>query len=289
MWKTVNGGSTWARIGNLDSPVAVSVDPKDSQHLVATQGVRGNTLGFWVSHDGGATWAIPASFIATNTTSDVTTLATDPADWTHMLVGSHGPWPGAFTEGFLETKDAGATWITHAPRAEWGVGSLGINILKGGAWLVGTDGGGMWRSTDSGSSWTLVSSFNITHGGQQIYYASNGYLYAGAAYYPIRSKDNGVTWEQLTTFAYWYYYSVYGDGVDLFTQLAFTGDNGGQGPHPYYTSKETDGLSWSPYNPNGTGAQMFADGPFMMLYDAGHQILYSANWNTGFWALKVGP
>ena len=62
IWKTTDAGSTWARLGNppaspnyshnvdyLDSPIHVLVDPDDSKHLYATQGVRGTTLGFWVS------------------------------------------------------------------------------------------------------------------------------------------------------------------------------------------------------------------------------------------------
>jgi hypothetical protein len=309
MWKTTDGGTSWNRLGDptrpatattahyLDSPIAVRVDPSNSNHLVATQGVRGATLGFWISQDGGSTWTMPASFVATHTTIDVTTLTVDPTDFNHNLVGSHSPWPGLSNAGILETKDGGATWIVHQPRPEFNAGSIGIHFLYSPAhqlgnadtWLVVTDGHGVWRTTDAGVTWTNVSNYNLTHGGQQLYYASNGYVYAGFALYPARSSDNGVTWEQLTTLPYFYYYSVYGDGTNLYTQLANTGTNAGQGSQPYYTSLETDGKSWAPYDPNHTGAQTFGDGPFMMLYDPGHQIMYSANWNTGFWALKIGP
>ena len=77
LWKSTDWGATWARLGTppsapnygttanyLDSPVEVRVDPADSQHLYAVQGVRGQTQGLWVSHDGGTTWAQPAGFIA---------------------------------------------------------------------------------------------------------------------------------------------------------------------------------------------------------------------------------
>ena len=309
MWKSNDGGTSWNRLGDptqsatattthyLDSPIAVRVDPKNSNHLLATQGVRGATLGFWISQDGGSTWTMPASLVATHTTSDLTTLAVDPTDFNHILVGSHSAWPGLPNAGILETKDGGATWIVHQPRPEFNSGSMGLNFLYSPAhqignpntWLVATDSNGTWRTADAGATWTKVSAFNITHGGHQLYYASTGYVYGGFAQYPARSNDNGVTWEQLTNFPYSYYYSVYGDGTNLYTQLAFTGDNAGQGPQPYYTSLETDGKSWAPYDPNHTGAQTFGDGPFMMLYDPGHQIMYSANWNSGFWALSVGP
>ncbi len=29
--------------------------------------------------------------------------------------------------------------------------------------------------------------------------------------------------------------------------------------------------------------------PFLMKYDSAHGILYSSNWDAGFWALKVIP
>jgi hypothetical protein len=51
---------------------------------------------------------------------------------------------------------------------------------------------------------------------------------------------------------------------------------------PYITSRENDGATWTPYS-----GQTFADGPYRMAFDPIHRILYSANWNSGVWALKV--
>ena len=314
VFRTRDGGSTWVKLGDpakmgapttsyLDSPIAVRVDPKDGKHLYATQGVRGVTQGFWVSRDGGDTWTLPAGFLAasTKTTRDVTTLAIDPTDFAHILVGSHSAWPGITNAGILESKDGGDTFIVHAPIPEFNSGSMGINFLfdpahgvgDGRTWLVGTDGKGLWRTTDAGDHFTRVSpttgwpDFSITHGGQQLYYASNGDLYAGAFVYPVKSKDNGLTWTALDKLPYASYYSVMGDGTTLFTQLSFTGDNGGHGPQPYMTSPETDGVNWKAYDPLGKGAQTFTDGPFVMRFDAANRILYSANWDAGLWALKV--
>ena len=93
MWKTTDAGATWARLGTppatpnysasvsyLDSPVGIRIDPANAKHLYATQGVRGQTLGFWVSEDGGETWDWPPGFkaIASTATNDVTSLAVDP-------------------------------------------------------------------------------------------------------------------------------------------------------------------------------------------------------------------
>jgi hypothetical protein len=315
LWKTTDGGSTWKQLGDstkigststqyLDSPIAVRVDPNNANHLIATQGVRGSTLGFWVSQDGGNTWTMPPGFVSTAPTRDVTTLTVDPTDFNHLLVGSHSAWPGLTNAGILESKDGGTTWIVHQPDVGFPSSSIGISFLyepsmglgNAQTWLVGTDGNGLYRTTDSGANFTRVTpagsafpNFSITHGGNQIYYASNGYIYTGLFVYPARSMDNGLTWEFIPGFAYASYYSVVGDGTHLYTQIAFTGDNSGQGLQPYRTSLETDGLTWAPYDPLQKGAQTFTDGPFMMKFDAGRGILYSANWNAGFWALKVLP
>ncbi len=64
LFKTTDGGSTWAKIGKLDEPLHLAIDPRDSKHLYCVDGVRGATTGFWVSRDGGLTWSTPPGFEA---------------------------------------------------------------------------------------------------------------------------------------------------------------------------------------------------------------------------------
>ena len=42
----------------------VRVDPNDSEHLYVGDGVRGSTMGFWISTDGGASFTKPAGWSA---------------------------------------------------------------------------------------------------------------------------------------------------------------------------------------------------------------------------------
>lgn len=304
MWKTTDGGTSWVTLGDpgkvgltatsyLDAPSRVVVDPCNSNHLYATQGVRGATLGFWVSQDGGSTWVRPKGFndVAKTTTGDVTTLAVDPSDFRHILVGSHSWWPGLQNGGILESSDGGDTWVVHQPVSAWSGGSMGINFLYDPAkgigdnktWLVTTDGTGFYRTTDSGEHWTKVGTLNGFHGALSVYYTKEGVLYSGANQYPARSTDNGVTWEQLTKLPYAQYFGVQGDGKNFYASpsCACTG-----APYnkPFFTSPESDGLTWTPYQ---GGAQTFGNGPNGLRLNPTTRVLYAADWDAGFWALRV--
>lgn len=99
-------------------------------------------------------------------------------------------------------------------------------------------------------------------------------LYAAAIGYPLRSTDNGVSWQQLTGASNDYYYSIQGDGTDLF----ILGARGGT----FMVSPETDGEHWSAYN-----SQTFCEGAATLTFDSDNQIMYSAGKTCGLWATKV--
>lgn len=304
LYKTTNGGATWNLLGTpsatyndgattsfLDSPLAVKIDPGNQDHLYAVQGVRGASLGFWVSTDGGATWTMPAAFAAgakTTWTNDVYWISVDPTDFNHFLLGFHSPWAGASESKILESIDGGSSFVPHG-EAGWATG-LAVNFLYDPAlgigdsqtWLVGTQsGGGYYRTSDGGATWTRVTTQLMMHGGTGIYYASDKTLYSGASNQILRSTDNGVTFSIVGPKFQDGYYLAMGDGEHLYAQEANTGANS-VGPQPYIVSSETDGTTWTPQN-----SQMFSDGPYDMAFDATHHILYSSNWRAGVWALQT--
>jgi hypothetical protein len=314
IWKTTDGGSTWALLGTkpaspdytgiaagrvsyLDCVVFLEIDPTDSQHIYAGAGTRGSTQGFWISTDGGATWTRPQGFTdmsATIGTSDMSTVRVDPTDFKHILLASHSTWKGTSSFGVLESKDGGTTWIPHWPDPSWGGGSMALNFLfnpslgvgDSQTWLVTLDGIGGWRTTSSGTAWTKVPTLTgaAPHGGTTIYASPTGVLYAPATPYPLRSTDNGITWAKLTDgIGFAYYLGLWGDGSTLYTMRSFA-LTGKPYDDPYLTSPESDGTKWAPYQ---GGAQKFGNGPYTMRFDAINRIMYSANWGAGFWALKV--
>jgi hypothetical protein len=291
LFKSTDAGATWNRVGSVDEPLHVRIDPRDTEHLYVGDGVRGATLGFWESMDGGETWEKPAGWTATAAEvgfiDDLYDVAIDPTDFDHVLVSSHSAWGWTDTKwntnaGVLESTDGGDTWSVHKPTDGWGAGhsidflynpELGIGDAK--TWLLGTQGDGYWRTSDGGETWQKVSDSSIFHGGGETYYSQDGTLYASSADGLLRSTDNGVTFTKAgagggST-------GVWGDGKLIYTAPAYA-----QGNQPFVTSPDSDGRTWTPQS------QPFADsGPFEMTFDPVNKILYATMWFQGVWALKV--
>lgn len=283
LYKSTDAGSTWKKVGPLDEPIHVVVNPKDSKHLYAVDGVRGNTMGFWISKDGGETWTKPAGFNAATAnpvgTQDLYHVAADPADFNHVLVTFHSPWSTGNNAGVLESTDGGLTWAARNPPSG-STGGYGMSVFFLGSpktWLFTAQQGGFFRTEDGGATWSLVHDKQMTHGGNQIYRTKAGVLYSGGYQYPARSADNGKTWTQVTKgLDYSWYMGVAGDGENVY--VAGVGQN-----RPYFVSPETDGQNWKAYE---GGKQTFSSQPFEMHYDSANGIMYSATWD-GLWALKV--
>jgi photosystem II stability/assembly factor-like uncharacterized protein len=283
IYKTTNAGSTWTKVGPLDEPINIVVDPRNPQHLYASDGVRGATHGFWSSTDGGATWTNPQSFIDAAkqlTCCDTYHVDADPGDYDHVLVSFH------YGDGILESFDAGATWTVHQPDPRWAnAGGYDVLFLRsptldqgdGRRWIYGTQGKGYWLTTDAGTSWNKVSDVSMEHGGAELYYTTKGVLYLSGTSNIIRSTDNGATFTPLSKYNnISAFLSVYGDGTNLYA--------GSHGGGVFVTAKESDDMTWTAFN-----AQTFPEGPFQMAYDAANGILYSSNIRGGAWALKVKP
>jgi hypothetical protein len=288
LYKTTDAGATWNKIGNLDEPIRIRIDPKDPKHIYVGDGVRGATLGFWISKDGGATWAKPKGWMdlpAANMNmfiEDVYDVAPDPTDFNHVLVSFHQTWGVARTDywngsaGVLETKDGGDTWIVHNPQPGWGAGHSVWFLDSSTNWLIGTQGKGYWRTTDSGGTWTQVTTENMAHGGGQLYQAKSGVLYSTGWDEVMRSMDNGMSWSKVGTIKFTT--GIMGDGNYLYA-------HGANGMGPFQVSPESDGATWTPY----PGGQTITDGPFEMAFDSVNGILYSGTWTAGMLALKVKP
>ncbi|MDE2050238.1 MAG: glycosyl hydrolase, partial [Gammaproteobacteria bacterium] len=184
MYKSVDGGRTWAYIGLGETHIIswIVVDPKNPDvvyaaalgHLFASNPQRG----VFKSTDGGKTWK---RILYVNDGTGAINLAMDPSNpsvlyaamWQmsrkHWTFSSGGPGSGIY-----ETTDGGASWsnISHRPGLPTGIfGRAGIavapsrpNVVYA---LIQADykgqAGGLFRSDDAGRSWKLVNdSMDIT-------------------------------------------------------------------------------------------------------------------------------
>lgn len=310
LFKSVNSGESWTRIGNFDAPTHLFVDPTNSQHLYVVDGVRGETQGFWISYDGGAIWTLSSSYLAAVAdprinNNDLYNLSVNPTNANHILLSFHTGWAAYLkvagernvdedNAGFLESKDGGSSWriILPRPNTDWqGVGYI-LSFLMDPVnsqgdektWLLGTQRSGFWRTTNAGANWTQVSTENMSHGGMQMLYTKTGRLYIPAKGCLLRSDDNGITWTKIKNGlpSDWTgdYYTVLSDGQTLYTQPGMWRSTT---QRPIYSSPESDGLTWAPYNGR---AQLFHSGIYNGVYDKTNQIMYTANWMNGVWALK---
>jgi len=288
VFRSTDAGTTWTQLVDLDSPARVRVDPRNSLHLYVVDGVNGKTNGFWRSLDGGKTWAIPDGFKKAADSVhlyDAYDVTPDPADFNHVLVTFHNPWQGtvAGASGIFESFDGGDAFTIHQPDPGW-AGAYGYDVFflyepslgigDSHTWLFGTQGKGYWRTTNSGQTWTQVTTNNMQHGGGQLYYTAKGVLYGSGSPNVMRSTDNGVTWTTLTPHPFTGFLAIMGDGTNLYT--------GGVVGGPMYVANESTGATWTDFN-----QQMFKFGPYEMSFDAKHRILYSGNAAGGLWALAV--
>lgn len=290
IWKSTDSGLHWSKVNigsngpNLDTGRnwTLAVDPTDA-NVVYTVAGFGSGQGIWKSTNGGIDWSqtLPSG-VQSATTADIYSIAIDPSNRLHLLVGSHSGWNFGPDAGVLESLDGGQSWVQHPPRGGWGAGHY-VFFIDSTTWLLCTQGAGIWRTDNSGASWTQVSTANMQHGADQLYRTSNGVLYLGATGKVLRSTDNGVTWSDAgAPHNQDGYNAIIGDGTYLYAQTANTGASS-VGTQPYYYTLETDGTTWKPYN-----TQTFSDGPMAMAVDRANGLLFSSNWRAGVWRLPTG-
>jgi photosystem II stability/assembly factor-like uncharacterized protein len=225
IWKTTDAGATWTPIFDgqpIASIGALAVAPSNPNVLYAGTGesdIRADLSsgdGVYKSQDGGVTW----KNIGLRDSRQISRIVVDPhnADIVYIAALGHAYGPND-ERGVYKSIDGGNTW-THVldKGPSIGVSDLAIataapNILFVGTWnahrppwsayapLQGP-GGGLYRSTDSGTTWTQMAGHGLPDGdwgrlgvavtpdGKRVY----ALLDAGKKSGLYRSDDGGDTW-----------------------------------------------------------------------------------------------
>ena len=209
IWKTTNGGTTWAILDDFMSNMAVStmvIDPTNPNILYAGTGEGlacycndysiQQGAGVFKTTDGGTTWT---QLSATNT-SDwywVNRLAIHPTNPLILLAATNtGMWK-SIDGGTSWVKDAGATWYSA---------DVNFNPSDGTKAVTGEQyDGKAYYSTNSGDSWTAATFISGTGSGRvEVAYAPSNpsIVYAsvdvnGGEVW--KSTDGGATYSLVNT------------------------------------------------------------------------------------------
>ena len=304
-WKSFDQGATWQKWNTggggtmVDSGKSWTI-ARDffNPNLMFTNAQNGSG-GPLKSIDNGVSWTTAyAGGVAQYNNPYV--IQCDPYLANHVLVTYHDPWSiDNNNSGIAESFDAGVTWTFHNPGTSpaWGTGNNVFFLNNSSSWLVGCQNSGFYKTTNSGTSWTTVSSNNITHGG--LYFCT--YCPADKAYYVamdgqgiLRSTDNCSTFTSIPGFGFsnGWQHTAY-DGQFLYTHQGFPigYSNYGENPMVYMipgpnvvAQNYGDQILYSPGNPpNYPGV---VNGPVCSAYDPVRRIVYTVNWSSGVWKLQ---
>ena len=226
VWKTTDGGASWQPLTDrtpISSVGAIAVAPADHNIIYVGSGEaapRGDITygdGVYKSVDGGQTW----SSIGLKDTRQIGALIVDPHNADIVLVAAFGHAFGPNTErGVFRTTDGGRSWTKVLYKDEQ-TGAIDVSfdphdskIVYAALWQArrqpwnfssGGPGSGLYRSSDGGISWTLLSGNGLPAGllgrihvsvsgadSRRIYAmieAAQGGLY--------RSDDGGDHWQRV--------------------------------------------------------------------------------------------
>ena len=250
VWKTENAGTSWENISDGQIPVgtigAIAVAPSDPNVIYVGPGeapIRGVTTsqgeGLWKSTDAGRTF----TFMGLAKAGQFAKIEVHPTDPGTAWVAVQGQiWAPNDERGVYRTRDGGESWEQVLKvNASTGATDLSLDptnprILYAGLWHHGRkpwyiesggEGGGIYKSTDGGDSWTKLEGGLpglIGKVGLDVSASQPSRIYALIEAEPgegglWRSDDYGESWQHINPHRVlhtraWYYIHLTADPSD---------------------------------------------------------------------------
>jgi len=280
--RSKDGGATWMQLGQADfvGPFSagaggayigsLAVDTKTGYLFAGVLSTGPLGSGIYQSTDGGSTWTVSLSGAAGNAV-----LYDTNSGYLYAALGPCGSvcgGSGTLQAGVFVSKDDGTTWtsLNNPTLSTTDVGRIGLALFPstatsqailyaGIAYATGASAGslqGVWKSTDAGTTWTLLTASTLTdYCTPQCWFdnviavsPTNSNIVFAAGKVPVyQSLDGGSTWTDVSTTANGV--SVHSDTHALTFSadgsLLYIGDDGGTwvGSTP-----GTTGVNWTSLN-----------------------------------------
>ncbi|MCB0658278.1 MAG: hypothetical protein KDC57_19175 [Saprospiraceae bacterium] len=230
VWKTEDYGANWKNVSDgyfaTGSIGSMAVDPQLPDHILVgtgSDGIRSNVIvgkGVYFSPDAGATW----QHVGLKDAGQIGAALIDPRDTNTFFIAAIGnPFRPNGTRGVFRSRDAGKTWENVLFHSD-SVGAVDLEFAPGNPdivyaamWYVrrkpwdivsGGKEGGIYRSTDGGTTWTkmtqglpsgLIGKIDFAVSGsmpERVWALVEAPEGEGGVY---RSDDYGVSWTLVST------------------------------------------------------------------------------------------
>ncbi len=199
IYRSDDGTTTWTYlpISGAWNVRQVLADPLNSQRIY----MAGDS-GFYASTDGGDSWTpggwsglpspLPGLFV---------TMAADPFQAGHLLASFGGGSYGVGSGWLYSSANYGASWQAVAlPQSVNWINAIVFDPETSGTVYLATKGTGVYKSTDSGTSWKRIDDLKqpdmANAGSISIATHPQHMLLVGASPCPYRSLDGGATWQK---------------------------------------------------------------------------------------------
>ncbi len=230
VWKTTNGGQSWAPLTDNQITLAmgaIAIAPSNTSIIYAGTGEADDLeslygMGILKSTDGGTTWTLSqgnpgkaefnlqhiSQIVVNPTNPNLVYVAVEGPENTGGPVGFAGIWVSA--NGGLNWKNTTTSISVNAEYTDLVMDPVNPNILFAAVGTIhGNAANGLYVTTNGGQTWAPAGNFPtgtqdgkiklaIAKTNDQIMYAAVAQPVSGMLYEFLKSSDGGQTWTQLT-------------------------------------------------------------------------------------------
>jgi photosystem II stability/assembly factor-like uncharacterized protein len=194
LYQSTNGGASWSALAKSLDGERIVPDPSDA-NTIYLYGLQFHAV--YRSTDGGATFS-PSDGGMPSGSSGVSIIVSGPTG--SMIILNDSPRTYLATEGYIYGSPDGQNWTLSVQGISGYLGSaVAVDPTNPRTLFLTTlDGGGIFKSTDNGTTWTQTYFGGDAHAIAVDPFDSTHVLAAARSQGLMESHDGGLTWSQIT-------------------------------------------------------------------------------------------